>query len=204
MSLDGPEIHAPHKPHRLTGWVEALLSISALVVSFASIAIALHHGQIMEKLVQANSLPYLTIGTSNATPDGQYRLSLDLQNDGVGPAREESLKLRVGDRPVKSLAELLEVVFGPQEAGPAGSALHLFSNQVRTRFIPGGRSRTVFQSLRTEANAAYWTKLDESRRTWSIEACYCSVFHECWDVREDQDPRPVKACARDEAREFTP
>lgn len=159
----------------------------------------------MEKLVEANSLPYLQVTTSNAAPDGRDRISLDMENDGAGPAHEFSLKLKVGDHYVTNGNDLLITVFGREEASKALLPLHVLSDQVPTRFIPGGTTRTVFSTLRTADNAAYWDKLDHSRLTsWSLETCYCSVFNECWRRLDNDEPRPVKECPRDPAREFTP
>jgi hypothetical protein len=202
VALEPPEVEPPHRHGGgLPRWLEALVSISALVVSVSSIAIALHHGQIMEKLVQANSLPYLEAGTSNATPEGVARISVDLSNRGVGPAHETSLKLKVGDRYVRSFRELADTVLG-SGAAETGK-LHFYANQVPERFIPGGANQTVFFINRTPENADAWDALDASRRTWVVEYCYCSVFEECW-AGTDARHHPVKACRRDEAHEFTP
>lgn len=203
MSLDGPEVHGVHRHKPLASWVEILLSVSALVVSFASIAIALHHGQIMEKLVQANSLPYVEGGPSDATPEGKQRLSVDLANRGVGPANVQSLKIKVAGRYVTSVRDLVAAVLGPQEAPRAEASLRAIKNVVRTRFISGNSSQMIFAIPRTDENAPYWDKLDEALPKASLEFCYCSVFNECWAVK-DQDRQKVKQCVRDEPHEFTP
>ena len=74
------EIEKPHvpppppSPRAAPHWIEFAIPVAALFVSFVSIFIAWHHGQVMkelvhqnEKLVEANSLPYLQID-SEATP----------------------------------------------------------------------------------------------------------------------------------------
>jgi hypothetical protein len=81
--------HAARPPRRLPRWLELVIAVTALVTSISSIAIAVHHGKIMEKLVQANSVPYMQGGFSNVTPEGHHVLSLDLLNRGVGPAHEQ-------------------------------------------------------------------------------------------------------------------
>ena len=57
--MEAPEVHKPHAGHggALPRWLELLIAITALVTSISSIAIAVHHSHIMEKLVQANSIP---------------------------------------------------------------------------------------------------------------------------------------------------
>src|SRR3954447_21854142 len=120
-----PEVHAPH-PHKprprrdregLPRWLELSIAVTALITSVSSIAIAVQHGRIMEKLVEANSIPYLESGISTATPEGAQVLSLDFLNRGVGPAHEESLRVTVDHRPVKSFSDMAVALLGPDD-GP--------------------------------------------------------------------------------------
>jgi hypothetical protein len=63
--VENPEVHTPHARHGgLPRWLELTIAVTALITSISSIAIAVHHGQIMEKLVQANSVPYMQGGFS--------------------------------------------------------------------------------------------------------------------------------------------
>jgi hypothetical protein len=204
--VENPEVHTPHARHGgLPRWLELTIAVTALITSISSIAIAVHHGQIMEKLVQANSVPYMQGGFSNVTPEGLRVLSLDLLNRGVGPAHEQSLRVKVGERYVKSVRELIVASLGPDQAAEAESALDPMKNGVRKRFIPGGAQQLVFRMPRTPENARHWDLLNGAQRKWDVEFCYCSVFQECWQVLgEWGEPEPVDSCRRDEAREFLP
>jgi hypothetical protein len=206
-SLETPEVHKPHARHAggLPRWLELLIAITALVTSISSIAIAVHHGHIMEMLVQANSLPFMQGGFSNVTPEGKEVLSLDLLNRGVGPAHEESLRVKVGNRYVRSGKELVAASLGAEEAARAQPSFHVMFNRVRTRFIPGGQMQFVFRLPKTEENAQLWDLLSKAQERWDVEFCYCSVFEECWEVRGKwEEPVHVKRCERDESREFLP
>ena len=182
-----------------------MIAITALVTSISSIAIALHHGRIMEMLVQANSFPYMQGGFSDATPEGTEVLSLDLLNRGVGPAHEQSLRVKVGEGYVRSVKELFAASLGPGQSVKAQEVLHPVWNRVRTRFIPGGQSQFVFRLAKTEENAHFWDLLAKDSESWNVEFCYCSVFQECWEAHSKwQEPEHVKQCRRDESREFLP
>lgn len=205
--MESPEVHTPHARHGgLPRWLELLIAITALITSVSSIAIALHHGEIMDKLVEANSIPYLQGGFSDATLEGDKVLSLDLFNRGVGPAHEKSLRFRVGDRYVRNVEELLAASLGPDHADEATiKLLGVTWNSVRTRFVPGGQSQFIFRSRRTPENGPYWDQLQAAQKNWSIEYCYCSVFDDCWFVRGKwEEPQPIKQCVRNEATEFVP
>jgi len=164
-----------------------------------------HHGQIMEKLVQANSIPYMQGGFSDVTPEGKEVLSLDLLNRGVGPAHEQSLRVKIGDRYVKSLDDLFSASLGPEETINSREVLHFIRNRVQTRFIPGGQMQFVFRVARTAENSRFWDLLAKDEARWDIEFCYCSVFEECWQVYSKwREPERIKQCRRDESREFLP
>ena len=203
--MENPEVHHPHGRHGgLPRWLELVIAVTALITSISSIAIAVHHSKIMERLVQANSVPYLQGGFSDVTPEGERMLSLDLLNRGVGPAHEKSLRVRVDDRYVNSVDELIAASLG-LEGADAGEALEAVKNVVATRFIPGGEQQMVFRIPRTEANARYWDLLQASQRRWQVGFCYCSVFGDCWQVPNKWvEPVATEECVRDEPNEFVP
>jgi len=203
--LESPEVHHPHPGHGggLPRWLELLIAVTALITSVTSIFLAMHHGQVMEKLVAANSMPYVLAGASNADEDGARRLSVDVHNQGVGPAQEKSLKIKFDGRYVRSVDDLIAAALGPQDAPAAQAALRRYRNSTQERFVPANSSQLVFRIPRTEANAAHWDRLDATLETWEFEYCYCSVFKDCWQVIKERRT-PVKGCIRDEAHEFTP
>jgi len=216
MSLDAPpEVHPPHghkKEHGLgrpPAWLEWFTSIAALIVSISSIFIALRHGETMDRLVKANSYPYLIAGVSDATLDGRERIYIDFINNGVGPADERSFRIKLGDHYVTSIDDLIRTALGPGEAAAAiplltkgGVEVH---NDVPTRFIAPKDKGITFAIDKTPANARYWEMLDATTKTkgWLLEYCYCSVFEECWAVKGNVHT-PVKQCVRDEPHEFMP
>jgi hypothetical protein len=201
-----PEVHPPHTKHGgLPRWFELAIAIAALVTSISSIGIAIHHGEIMNKLVRANSFPYLQGGFSDLSPDDTKVLSLDLFNRGVGPAHERSLRVKVNGEYVKSVNELLEKTLGTEQAAEANKVFTISRNVVPTRFIPAGQQQFVFRIPRTEENARFWDSLKAAQSKWNVDFCYCSVFDECWQVPAGwREPESVKECKRDEPREFEP
>jgi hypothetical protein len=205
MSLEQPpEVHRPHTPHepRRIHWLELVTSLSALLVSVVSIAVAVQHGNTMQQLVTANSLPYIEIRNSNAvqTGDGGYAraIHLALHNVGVGPADVRYVRLLVNGQPVSNYAEWIgRCCTNVEQARQARMALtsDTLMNQSRTHFIPAGGSAPMFSTRRTELNAAAWELAEGVRLQTVVEACYCSVFDECWTVNSRTDEREeVNAC----------
>jgi hypothetical protein len=209
--MDTPE--APETNHRprhrkrrgegLPRWLEMAVAVTALITSISSIVLAIGNGNAMDKLVKANSIPYLLGGFSDVTPQGDRILSLDLVNNGVGPAHEKSLRVKVHGRYVRSSAEFLAAVLGPADARQFEG--QVTKNGVRTRFIRGGSTQMVFRIPRMPSNGSTWERLKEDENNWDVDYCYCSVFDECWRVSSVwNEPAPVKQCTRDPPHEFMP
>lgn len=211
--METPEVHTPHVPHAPEGkhrglppWLELMVALTALITSISSIVIAIQHGHTMEKLVQANSVPYLEGGFSDVTLEGAKVLSLDLLNRGVGPAHEESMQVTVDGRSVRSLKDLMVATLGPEKGAKAYADFEpaLIANRVQKRFIAAGQQQAVFK-LKRSSDPQMWDLLTAQDSRWNVAFCYCSVFDECWAVHGRwADDKPVKECTRNEATEFMP
>jgi hypothetical protein len=141
---------------------------------------------------------------SDATPAGAHQLSVDFYNNGVGPADERSLRISVRGRYVTSVPDLVNAALGPEDAKAAmPSFAKYLRNTVHSRFVAAKGDQFVFRIPKTAENAIWWNKLDQTTDSWKVSYCYCSVFDECWAVREETHT-PVKACTRDEPHEFMP
>lgn len=182
-----PEHEAAHQPHG-TGrrWLDLTLALSAMFVSIVSLAIAVHHGNAMDRLVAANSWPFLMYSTDNLDPQGNRRISLKVENAGVGPARIQTFEVWWRGQPVASSPELLSRCCMSDSAGPVDAttarSLELVIGQIPSRVLRAGDAET-FLSLKLEpANADIWHRLDVARLQLKMRACYCSVFEECWNT----------------------
>lgn len=205
MSFDPPDIDLSQRRRGgLPAWLEWVTSIAALVVSVSSIVIAVHNGHNADKALAAQTYPYLEQDRSEATLTGEKRLSIGFVNNGVGPAHEQSFRIRLRNgRYATSLDQLIVDAIGPDaDLKAVHKALYPLVNSVPTRFIPANNNQFVFQMTRTDANGRWWDMLDEASRSWGLEVCYCSVFGECWRRIDTAAPKPVKACRRDEATEY--
>ena len=203
MALDVPE--PPHTPHKgsLPRWLEWTTAISALVISICSIGIALYNASIESKLLKANSYPYLVEAFDDAVSSGPDALAISLMNRGMGPADERSLKIKVRGRYVTNVKDLIRAAVGPADAEKAVADLTEIHDNEPTRFVAAKDQVTIFRIAKTPQNAREWDLLDAGLVGVQLEYCYCSVFEECWAVTGFVHT-PVRACVRDEAREFRP
>jgi hypothetical protein len=190
------EIEKPHVHHHKTGipWYDLALPVAALFVSFVSIFIAWHHGEVMkelvhqnEKLVEANSLPYLQLSGSN----GNHVIRLSAINEGIGPAKIETAQVTVDGRPVEGVAQLLRGCCG------RGDYAAVSTSTLRGRMVRPGDSVDYVVFADASGSDAAAAAFDRARQSDRIvtRLCYCSVFDDCW-VADSRDPTPdpVKQC----------
>lgn len=210
------EIEKPHVPHKSIGqrWHDVALPLAALFVSFVSIYIAWHHSQIMrelvhqnERIVQAESLPYVDISTSDLEDDRRTpAFRLIVQNQGVGPARIAEVEMTVHGQPVPDFKTLIDHCCAPgllQTSKRGTKQLSgirngdVIQSSLRDRMIRPGEAVDVVD---WHANGANQAVIDLLRNGFAsdvvnMSVCYCSVFDECW-TRTDvgHRPVPVKQC----------
>jgi hypothetical protein len=178
---------APHAAHS-TGrrWLDLTLALSAMFVSIVSLAVAVHHGNAMDRLVAANSWPFLMYNTSNLDPQGNRRISLNVENAGVGPARIQTFEVWWQGQPLSNVPELLSRCCTTDSKAQidrsTARALHLILGQVASKVMRAGDVETFLSLELNEANADLWRRLDIARFQIKMRACYCSVFDECWET----------------------
>jgi hypothetical protein len=195
-----PEHETPHAAHA-TGhrWLDLTLALSAMFISLVSLGVAIHHGRAMDRLVNANSWPFLTYGTDNQDAEGQRRIALKIDNAGVGPARIETFELWWQGQPVASADELLRRCCMPDGQPPINSitarSMDMGVGIIAPSVMRAGGEQSFLTLGFTDANAAIWHRLDVARLRITMRACYCSVFDECWETNLWQtSTREVRSC----------
>ncbi|GAA4710515.1 hypothetical protein H9L13_01840 [Sphingomonas lutea] len=201
VEVENPHDHVAHRTgHK---WLDKVLPISALFVSFLSILIAYHHGEVMqdlvrqnERLVQANSLPYLQLYGSNSVNAGSYSAIFSASNEGIGPAEIRSVQVLVDGKPVSSYGQILRECCGIRDYSNVSTST-LLGRMIR----PGAAIQYInMTSSGSERDRAFL--VDRARQADRIETrlCYCSVFDECWTVtsRGMSPPARVDQCTRPE------
>lgn len=196
-------LEPPPEPKR-TGrnWLDLFLALSAIFVSLCSLYLAYNSSDAMEKLVHANSWPYVQLGSGNTADDGQTAvLIFALANAGTGPARMHSFEFLVDGEPIDRrnlfvniaracCAESYEAVI----AGAEADAFNAIGGVLTTPIAPGvlapGEEARAMVWARTERNAPLWRAVDQARQRGrlTMRACYCSVFDECWTTESNALP----------------
>ena len=191
MELD-PEVHEHHHKvgHR---WIDLALALSALILSIASITIAIENDRSMKRLVTANSWPYLEMGHGNEL-DGTPTVHFDVENAGIGPAIIEKFVVTYNGKPVATSMELLHRCCGTPD-NPEAKNLGVAIDLVSGRVLPAREKIEFLRLTRQNSNLGSWTKLNVERFKVSMAVCYSSVFGEHWITQSGSvKARSVDSC----------
>lgn len=215
MSIEAPELPELPKPKEKAErhWLDWATTACALFMSALSIFMAYHTGRSMERLVHANSWPFLQFESGNnsgADPAGRpvNEIYFSVRNAGTGPARVHSLEFLMDGAAMESSFFLDEIArrccAGIRESAIAAAGNEplsayglVISAPVAPGFLSPGGAVTFLSWPKTNANQALWAAIDEARysRRITVRACYCSVFDECWIAETNKfPPRPVQTC----------
>lgn len=204
-SADPPEL-------KRTGrhWLDMMLAMSAIFVSLCSLYLAYNSSNSMERLVQANSMPFIQLESGNSTDEGVYGvLAFSARNAGTGPARVHSFEFVIDEAPLPhrgyTAANVLRACcraeFERAVAAANGDSIAAIENDltspVASTFFAPGDTVTAWIWRRSSTNAAMWEAVDEARQNGRLRmrACYCSLFDDCWVAETGVfPPTPVDAC----------
>jgi hypothetical protein len=192
----GPGPDAEHHHHHHTGhrWLDVTLGVSAVFISLISLLLALQHGRAMEKMVEMSSWPYVSIDHSTVTRDARPRISMEITNNGVGPAMVESVEVFYRGVPQSDPKALIRAML--KVTDPARNIDVLQSDVIDT-VLPAREARVLFDVMLDRFTPEEYQTLRHESDELSFRVCYCSVFEECsvLDGRKTvARPDRVKAC----------
>ena len=199
MEIEGTHGHG-HAPHR-TGfrWLDISLALSAFLISLTSLAVAIHHGKTMDKLVASNSYPNIDPENGNQEDlhDGLGQrpvVYMGLVNTGIGPARIRAVEVSFADKPVANFRALLAACCTDASAPVLPKPQIYSSGDMRGQMLQAGKSARLF-SWAEAPDDPRWARLQALRPKIDSRVCYCSVFDECYvhDSRRSEPDR-IQAC----------
>lgn len=181
--------------------LDFFIAIVALLISALTAGALIYQTRVIADQYAATIWPYLSV-------DGTFSLnggSLDLENDGLGPALIESAQLSVDGKVVPTWNNYLQALLSEPEIGEA--VLHTLKTQTgimssgsigpSSTIRPGERKMLV--SISYDEHVAP-TVLN--RHKIALDFCYCSLNRSCWtlhstpgtDGQRPEAPQPTARC----------
>ena len=185
---------------RLRASLDLLVAFAALATSISSIWLALAQGDDMQRLVQAQSWPYIGFHSGNSTVDEATHervrsLGFTVVNQGVGPARVRWMEVRVDGQAVPNTTALMLRAAG-LTLDARIDRRDAYTSGIQGRVLRAGEEITFLRWHHAAQREPVWSALDKARfGRIVIRTCYCSVFDECWiSHSETPDTLRVDQC----------
>jgi hypothetical protein len=203
---DMEHAHVPHGHGSGIHWLDMIVGLSAMFVSVVSLWVSIGHGKTMEKMVdqnqkmvEASTMPILSIVGRNLDDSGKPMLQVTLSNDGVGPAIIDRFEIRYKGVVYTDDKALLRACCAASllKAQKTGHTKIYSSNA--SGFIEPARQDIYPITIKPDKDGldlynAFRRVRDSDDLTF--HACYCSVLNECWETDFDRKrPQPVNKCS---------
>jgi hypothetical protein len=175
-------------------WFDLLAATSAIFISVISLFVAMRGEETQRGLLAANSWPFVQLGEDR----GVDRAKLDIENEGVGPAKIMTFEVSYRGQPADSAYDLLRRCCGLPKAVPGRvpepitglSFGAVYSNVLR----PG--EHIIALELKTPGSSQdLLDRFRDEMSSFTFRTCYCSVLGECWTSNlRDLTQTPVRTC----------
>jgi len=179
-------------------------SLSALVFSILALCTSIYQTQLMQsqtdlmqKQSRASVWPYIMLGENSNSRSGQESYTWRIDNNGVGPAKIESMVVRFDGKPHTTWESIFKVL-------SPGKTYHVSMSSVNGTVLPPSLNReTTIEMVKLTDPDLVRLFLDAQNR-FEMEVCYCSVYDDCWVSRlSARTPHSVPMCKDAGKEEFT-
>ncbi|MEL7448686.1 MAG: hypothetical protein AAFN78_05725 [Pseudomonadota bacterium] len=155
---------------------EMLVGISAVVIGLCALGVSLYETSLMRAEQRSGVLPILELGRSynvSDTDPSRNRLSLIAQNVGIGPARILDFTVTIDGKHYPTWDAAMRTLAGSE------SRVSYSMSTINGRTIPPDKTIEMFNL----SDLSHLEPILENFERLDFEACYCSVFDECWTTK---------------------
>jgi hypothetical protein len=181
----------PDRPRRTGQFaLDFIIASAAIIVSLASLWVALRADQTQEQLLKSSVWPYLSYGKSNATEAGVRQLVFEIDNEGVGPALVRSIAVSYNGHYYPTFRSLMKACCNIDHPK------NVFTSTLHDRVIVAHDSVAFIIMPPGKLDAAEYQTILAQRSKIEVKMCYCSVLGDCWFMDTSQGPGVPAAVRR--------
>lgn len=152
------------------------LSVLALVTSAYQARLMQAQTELMQTQSRASVWPYVTIGKNEDAIAGRESFTWRVDNNGVGPAKIESVEVRLDGKAYRNWNDIFATL-APEQA------FHAQTSSLNGIVLPPSLNReTTIEMVKPDSPERAKVFIAAQQRM-AIEVCYCSVYDECWIAR---------------------
>ena len=181
---------------------QTILAVIGFVVGAIALYAALDEADAVRKQQQASVWPFVEVTLSNNNVEGDEFIAIGVENKGIGPARIRNVAVFLDDKPRSDWWDLIKT-----SAALGEQPLYLTNEDLYGKVVAAGEEILLVRMDKSsvepqdgevdhhELLRRFRTVFGEGR--FRMEACYCSVFDDCWLLNTDKygEPERVAACA---------
>jgi hypothetical protein len=181
-------------------------SFSAVIFSLLALVTAIYQTRLMQsqtELMQTQSRasvwPYVSIGENDTRTAGQEAFTWRVDNNGVGPAKINSVVVMLDGQPYKTWKDIFHVLL------PDEKTFRSSQTSINGTVQPPSLNReTTVEMIKLDTPAFAKAFLDAmEKKRFQMEICYCSVYDECWTTRiSSARAAPVPRCETEGTVQF--
>ena len=172
-------------------------SLLALATSFVALSLSAYQARLMNeqtRLMQtqarASVWPYVAIGYSISDEGENRGYRRQISNDGVGPARIESVTMTLDGQRVGNWRQVFRTLYGDADVAATYSKIY-------GRVLPPSTNRETTIDALVLANMEQAKTLYAAQDRLDMTICYCSVYGDCWIAQgRNPDVKPVARCEK--------
>jgi len=198
MRRPGEGVVPENRRSGFASWIsrpESIIGLCAVIVSVVAVTISAYEAHIQREFQRAAVWPYIQLGRSfqstNSTvaPDARgWKLTLNAENVGVGPAHVRDFHVTVDGKPQPTWKAAMRALLRSNEDVQYGQST------IVGIIVPPQRNVQMFQYVDQPNAEKIYREMD--RLTYT--ACFCSVFDECWETTSKDTPaKKVDHCIPD-------
>ena len=145
--------------------------------------------QIMQTQSRASVWPLIAIGENDTHTAEASLFTWRVDNNGVGPAKIESVVVNLDGKPYRTWKEI-SAVLAPDRPFHAGQS------SINGVVLPPSLNRETTVEMVKLTDPALAKAFFDAQSRFKIEICYCSVYDDCWiATNDDHGKKPaVHSC----------
>ena len=156
---------------------EAFVAFAAIVISLCALIVSFYEVRIMRTQQKASLYPHLQI-SQQYSPEG---FAIEAKNKGIGPAKVESLEVKVNGKKMPSLTAVFDYVLGE---GHQINYRNYTVNTINNLVLEPAYDKPLVKLNWNDDSRRFI----ESLKDLEINVVYSSLLGDCWLVGFDRIP----------------
>lgn len=157
----------------IASFVAVSLSVLALCTSAYQSMLMRDQTRLMQTESRASVWPAVAIGENDTQSPTAELFTWRVDNNGVGPAKIESVQVSVDDKPYRTWKEIGTMLVPDHP-------FHAQQSSINGIVLPPSLNRETTIEMVKLTDPPLARAFHDAQARFKIEICYCSVYDDCW------------------------